>query len=77
MTTNFQGKKVKTQQDDEVTYIFNPTKQNYNNNLKNIMLWTSVGEEEKKWANRTGLVGSFEIKWKIPYHNILVEFLNN
>jgi hypothetical protein len=73
MTTNFQGKKVKTQQDDEVRYIFNPTKQSYNNNLKNIMLWTSFGEEE----NRTVLVGSFEIKWKIPYHNILVEFLNN
>jgi len=27
--------------------------------------------------NRAGLVGLFDIKWKTPRHNILVEFLNN
>jgi hypothetical protein len=27
--------------------------------------------------NRVGLVGLFDIKWKTPRHNILVEFLNN
>jgi hypothetical protein len=45
--------------------------------LKNILLWTSSGEEERAWANKIGLVGLFEIKWKTFRHNILVEFLNN
>ncbi len=27
--------------------------------------------------NRAGLVGLFEVEWKTPHHNILVEFLNN
>jgi hypothetical protein len=38
MVANLQGKKVQTQHDDEVRYIFTPTKENYHNNLKNIML---------------------------------------
>jgi hypothetical protein len=38
MAPNLQGKKVQIQQDDEVRYIFTPTEQSYNNNLKNIML---------------------------------------
>jgi hypothetical protein len=33
--------------DDEVRYVFNPTKHSYNSNLMNILLWTSFGEEEK------------------------------
>ncbi len=41
------------------------------------MLWTSFGEEEKASTNRVGLVDLFEIEWKTPCHNILVEFLNN
>ncbi len=41
------------------------------------MLWTSSGKEEKAWANRARLVGLFEIEWKTPCHNILVEFMNN
>jgi hypothetical protein len=45
--------------------------------LKNILLWTSFGKEEKTWANKAGLVGLFEVEWKTPHHNILVEFLNN
>ncbi len=76
MAPNLQGKKVQIQQDDEVRYIFTPTEQSYNNNLKNIMLQTNYGEE-KKWVNRFGLVGMFKVEWKTPYHNILVEFLNN
>jgi hypothetical protein len=38
MVTNLLGKKVPTQHDDEVRYIFTPIEQNYNNNLKNILL---------------------------------------
>jgi len=45
--------------------------------LKNILLWTSFGEEENAQASRAGLVRFFEVEWKIPCHNILVEFLNN
>jgi hypothetical protein len=45
--------------------------------LKNILLWTSFGEVEKTYANRTGLVGLFEVEWKTPHHNILVKSLNN
>jgi hypothetical protein len=52
-------------------------KQNYNNNLKNILLWTNFGEEEKAWANKARIVSMFEIEYKTPRHNILVKFLNN
>jgi hypothetical protein len=45
--------------------------------LKNILLWTSFKGEERTWVNRAGLVGLFEVEWKTPHHNILVEFLNN
>jgi hypothetical protein len=44
--------------------------------LKNILFWTNAGEEERAWANKTGLVGLFEVEWKTLHHNILVEFLN-
>ncbi len=27
--------------------------------------------------NIVGLVGLFEVEWKTPHHNILIEFLNN
>jgi hypothetical protein len=57
--------------------VFTPTEQSYNNNLKNIMFWTNSGKEEKKWANKLNLIGLFKVEWKTPYHNILVEFLNN
>ncbi len=73
MIANFRGKKVQTQQDDEVRYIFTLTKQNYNNNLKNIMFWTSFREEERKWANKVGSVGMFEIEWKT---SIIIFWLN-
>jgi hypothetical protein len=45
--------------------------------LKNILLWKSFKEEKKTWANKIRLVGLFEVEWKTPCHNILVEFLNN
>jgi len=60
-----------------VRYISTPIKQSYNNNLKNILLWTSFKREERTWVNRVGLVGLFEVEWKTPHHNVLVEFLNN
>jgi hypothetical protein len=56
------GKKVHTQQDDEVRYIFTPTKHSYNNNLKNILFWISFGKEERTWVNKVGLVGLFEVE---------------
>jgi hypothetical protein len=76
MATNLHGKKVHTYQDDKIRYVFTPTEHSYNNNLKNIFLWTSFGEEGAR-ANKARLVGLFEIEWKTPHHNILVEFLNN
>ncbi len=45
--------------------------------MKNILLWTIFRQEKKAWANRVGLVGLFEIEWKTPWHNILVELMNN
>jgi len=77
MVGNPCGKKVKTYQDDEVRYVFTLTKQSYNSNLKNIFLWTSFGKEERAYANIAILVGLFEVEWKTPRNNILVEFLNN
>jgi hypothetical protein len=77
MVANLHGKKVRIHQDDEVGYVFTPTKQSYNINLKNILLWTSFGEEERAWANRARLIGPFEIEWKTFHHNIMVEFINN
>jgi hypothetical protein len=47
MIANLLGKKLRTHKDDEVRYVFIPTKQSYNNNLKNILLWTSSREEKK------------------------------
>ncbi len=38
---------------------------------------TSSGKEEKTWVNKAGLEGLFEVEWKTPCHNIMVEFLNN
>ncbi len=76
MVTNLQGKKVQTHQDDEVKCIFTPMEQSYNNNLKNILLWT-IFREERTWVNIVGLVGLFQVEWKTPHHNILIEFLNN
>ncbi len=70
LAANLRGKKVRTHQDDEIRYVFTPTKQNYNGNLKNILLWTSFGEEERAQANKVGLVGLFEIEWKTSRHNI-------
>ncbi len=52
--------------DDEVRYVFTPIEQNYNSNLKNILLWTSSGEKDRAWANKATSVGLFEIKWKTP-----------
>ncbi len=77
LATNMWRKKVKTQQNDEVRYIFTPTKYSYNNNLRNILLWTNSREEERICVNKASLVGLFEVEWKIPRHNILVEFFNN
>ncbi len=77
MAINLRRKNVQTRQDDEVSHILTPTKQNYNNNLKNILLQTSFGKEEIIWANRTSLVGPFKVEWKILHHNILLEFLNS
>jgi hypothetical protein len=45
--------------------------------LKNILLWTSFGKEEKPWANKIGFIGLFEVEWKTPSQNVVVEFLNN
>jgi hypothetical protein len=59
------GKKMHIHKDDEVRYIFTPTR--YNRSLKHILLWTSFGKEERAWANMVvGLVGLFEIEWKTP-----------
>ncbi len=77
MAANLRGKKVHIHQDDEVRYVYIPTKQSYNSNLKNILLWTSFGEEERTSIDKVGLVGLFKIEWKTPRHNILVEFLIN
>ncbi len=77
MAANLSRKKVQIQQDDEVRYIFTPTKQINNKNLKNILLQTNFGKEERKQANKVGLVGLFEIEWKTLHHNIQVEFYNN
>ncbi len=73
MATNMHGKKVQSHQDDEVKYIFTPTKQSYNNDLKNILLQTRSRKEEKAWANRAGLVGMFEVECKTTHQNIMVE----
>jgi hypothetical protein len=66
MVAHMHGKKMQTCQDDEVRYVFTLTKQSYNSNMYNILLWTSSGEEEKTWANMVKLVGLFEIHWNIP-----------
>jgi hypothetical protein len=34
-------------------------------------------ERKRAYTNKTRLIGMFEIEWKTPCHNILVEFMNN
>jgi len=77
MAANLPRKKMHIHQNDEIRYVFTLVEHSYNNNLKNIFLWSNFGTKEKTWANRARLVGLFEIEWKTPHHNILVEFLNN
>jgi hypothetical protein len=74
MAVNLRGKKVCTCQDDEIRYVFTPTQQGYNGNLKINLLWTSFGEEKRTWANKARLIGLFEIEWKTPCHNIMLNF---
>ncbi len=74
MATNMRGKKVQTHQDDEVRYIFTPTKHSYNNNLKNILLWTSFKGEERTWVNRVGLVG-LRLNGRLPITTLWLNFL--
>jgi hypothetical protein len=50
MVVNLCGKKVQIHDDDEVRYVFTPIKQNYNNNLENILLWTNSRKEKRTWA---------------------------
>jgi hypothetical protein len=47
MVVNLCGKKMSIHQDDEIKYVFTIIKHSYNRNLKNILLWTSFGEEER------------------------------
>jgi hypothetical protein len=47
MVANLRGKKVRTHQDDEIRYVFTPTEQSYNSNLKNILLRTNIREEDR------------------------------
>ncbi len=68
---------MNTHQDDEIRYIFTPIEQSYSRNLKNILFGTTSRKEKGAWANKARLVGMFEIEWKTPPHNIMVEFLNN
>ncbi len=35
-----------------------------------------MGEDEKKWASKVGLVGLFQLQWITPRHDLLVEFFN-
>jgi hypothetical protein len=35
-----------------------------------------MGEDDKKMASRIELVGLFELQWKVPHHDWLVEFFN-
>jgi hypothetical protein len=54
MVANLHGKKMCIHQDEEISCVFIPTELSYNNNFKNILLWTSFGEEKRAWANKAG-----------------------
>ncbi len=34
-------------------------------------------ERKRAYTNKTRLIGIFEIEWKTPCHNILIESMNN
>jgi hypothetical protein len=48
----------------------------YIQELERITTWVKMGEDEKKWASKVGLVGLLELKWITPRNEWLVEFLN-
>jgi hypothetical protein len=39
-------------------------------------MWKKMGEQEEALASKVGLVTLLTIKWKEPYLDALVEFLN-
>jgi hypothetical protein len=56
MVANLRGKKVQIHKDDEVRMMTLSTFSLLQNKviiLKNILLWTSFGKEEKAWENKT------------------------
>jgi hypothetical protein len=41
--------------------IFTLIKEAYTQKLERIITWVRMGENEKKWASKVGLVGLFEL----------------
>jgi hypothetical protein len=50
--------------------IFTPTEHVYIHELERITTYVRMGKEKKTWVSKVGLVGLFEIEWKIPCHFI-------
>jgi hypothetical protein len=41
--------------------IFTPTKHGYSQESERVITWLKMGEDEKKWASKVGLVGLFQL----------------
>ncbi len=55
--------------------IFTPIEHTYSRVGENYNL-VRMGKDEQKWVSIVGLVGLFELQWRVPHHEWLVEFLN-
>jgi len=61
---------------NEDKYFFTPTKQSYSKQVESMEMRKKMGEKEKVWASKVGLVTLLAIEWKEVDHDALVEFLN-
>jgi hypothetical protein len=61
---------------NEDRYFFTPTKHSYSKQVERMEMWKKMGEKEKVWASKVGLVTMLAIEWKEVDHDALVEFLN-
>jgi len=48
-------------------FFFTPTKCSYSKEMERLEMWKKMGEQEKAWASKVGLVTLLIIEWKEPY----------
>ncbi len=56
--------------------VFTCIKHSYSKQVKRVKVWKQMGNTNKEWASKVGLVTLLAIEWKEANHYALEEFLN-